>query len=162
MTLWQILSLIWEVYLYIGSVPLLKKLYLFHTRRNTMVKMLVNKFRFITSTWFITIIVNVSIFTRWCLTAWLSFCIRTEILNHKTSLIRSHNIKVTVPSQESGLSCIYVLGVSMLPLLAILIFKFGIVPTVWYFSFFPLFYLFIYLYNFFIVLFCLLTMIILV
>jgi len=104
----------------------------FIPRRNKMVKMLVNKLRFITSTWFITIIVNISILSHWCLTAWLSFCIRTEVLNHKTSLASSHFIEVPVPSQENGLSCICVLGVSMLPLSAILILKFGNVSTVWY------------------------------
>ena len=104
----------------------------FIPRRNKMVKVLVNKLRFITSTWFITIIVNICIFSHWCLTASLSFCIRTEVLNHKTSLASSHFIEVPVPRQESGLSCICVLGVSMLPLSAILIFKFGIVPTAWY------------------------------
>ena len=57
---------------------------------------------------------------------------KSEILNHKTSLASSHFIEVPVPRQESGLSCICVLGVSMLPLSAILIFKFEIFPTPWY------------------------------
>jgi hypothetical protein len=42
-----------------------------------------------------------------------------------------------VPSQESERSCIRVLGVSILPLSTILIFDFGIVPTVWYFFIVP-------------------------
>ena len=36
-----------------------------------------------------------------------------------------------VPSQESERSCICVLGVSILNLSAILLFDYGIVPTVW-------------------------------
>ena len=49
-------------------------------------------------------------------------------------------IKITqskyVTSQESERSCICVLGISILPLSTILIFDFGIVPTVWYFWYF--------------------------
>ena len=36
------------------------------------------------------------------------------------------------PSKDTEGSCICVLGVSILPLSTILIFYFGIVPTVWY------------------------------
>ena len=45
-----------------------------------------------------------------------------------------------VPSQESERSCFRVLGVSILPLSTILIFDFGIVPTVWYFLVFHFIY----------------------
>jgi hypothetical protein len=38
--------------------------------------------------------------------------------------------EVSVPSQESEQSCICMLGVSILPLSMILIFDFGIVPTI--------------------------------
>ena len=38
--------------------------------------------------------------------------------------------EVSVPSQESERSCICMLGVSILPLSMILIFDFGIVPTI--------------------------------
>jgi hypothetical protein len=41
----------------------------------------------------------------------------------------------TLPSQESELSCNCVLGVYILPLSTILVFAFGIVPTVWVFVF---------------------------
>ena len=44
-------------------------------------------------------------------------------------------IEVAVTRQESGLSCISVLGVSILPLFTILIFDFGMVPVAWYFCF---------------------------
>ena len=45
-------------------------------------------------------------------------------------------IEVFVPNQESGRSCVCVLGVSMLPLSLISLLEF---PTVWYFLFFILF-----------------------
>jgi hypothetical protein len=45
----------------------------------------------------------------------------------------------TIPSQEIEGSCIYVLGVSILPLSMIFTFYLGTVPTVWYFLFFILF-----------------------
>ena len=48
-------------------------------------------------------------------------------------------IEVAVTRQESGLACISVLGVSILPLFTILIFDFGMVPPVWYFLFYILF-----------------------
>jgi hypothetical protein len=41
-------------------------------------------------------------------------------------------IKVPMPSQESELSWICVIGLSIFPLSIILLFDFGAVPTVWY------------------------------
>ena len=41
-------------------------------------------------------------------------------------------IEVSVSRHESERSCIYVLGVSILPLSTILIFDFGVGPTVWH------------------------------
>ena len=41
-------------------------------------------------------------------------------------------IEVSVPSQESELSCVCVLGVSILPLSTIFLFDFGTVPTMWF------------------------------
>ena len=48
---------------------------------------------------------------------------------------RSVYIYYAVPSQGCQRSCICVLGISILPLCTILIFYFGIFPTVWYFFF---------------------------
>ena len=76
-------------------------------------------------------------------------CVRVGILltfvhhlhNHIISLRRqaqAHNssfIEVPLPRQESGKSCICVLGVSIQPLSTILIFDFGIILTMWYFLF---------------------------
>jgi hypothetical protein len=44
-------------------------------------------------------------------------------------------IEVPLPRQESELSCICVLGVSILPLSTIFPLHFGAVSTVWYFLF---------------------------
>ena len=52
-----------------------------------------------------------------------------------TSLTPPLFIEVSVPSQESERSCICVLGVSILLLSMIFILDFGLVATVWYFSF---------------------------
>ena len=55
-----------------------------------------------------------------------------EVWVHKnTSLTKSLFIE-PVPSQESARSCICVLGVSMLTVSTIVIFDFGVVPTLWY------------------------------
>jgi hypothetical protein len=60
-------------------------------------------------------------------------------LGNKTSLTPPfYLIKVPVSSQESEWLCIWLLGVSILPFSTILIFEFGIVPTVWYFFIFHL------------------------
>jgi hypothetical protein len=56
-----------------------------------------------------------------------------EVWIHKTSLTPPLFIEVSVTCQESEWSCICVLVVSILPLSAILIFYYGIVPAVWYF-----------------------------
>jgi hypothetical protein len=56
-----------------------------------------------------------------------------EVCVHKTSLTPPLFIEVSVTCQESEWSCICVLVVSILPLSAILIFYYGIVPAVWYF-----------------------------
>ena len=50
-----------------------------------------------------------------------------------TSLTPSLFIEVPVLSQESERSCIYVLGISNLPISTIFLLNFGTVPTVWYF-----------------------------
>jgi len=50
---------------------------------------------------------------------------------------------VHVPRQESERSCIWVLGVSTLPLSTILTFDFGIVQTVWYFLVFYILFLYL-------------------
>jgi hypothetical protein len=64
-------------------------------------------------------------------------------------VVKAHTIRLTpqfsfpevsVPSQENEQLCICVSGVSILPLSTILIFYFGIVPTVWYFLFFLFYY----------------------
>ena len=47
-------------------------------------------------------------------------------------------IEMHLPSQESERSCFCVLEILILPLSTILIFDFGIVPTVWYFLLFIL------------------------
>ena len=65
--------------------------------------------------------------------------LRGEMLAHKTSISPPRFIEVPVPSQKIDQSCICVYGVSILPLSTILIFDFGIVPTVWYFLLFILF-----------------------
>ena len=56
----------------------------------------------------------------------------------KADLIPPLFKEVPIPSQESERTCICEIVVSILPLSAILIFDFGIVPTVWYFLFFIL------------------------
>ena len=53
-------------------------------------------------------------------------------VHNNTSLTKSFFIE-PVPSQESARSCICVLGVSMLTVPTIVIFDFGVVPTLWYF-----------------------------
>ena len=58
---------------------------------------------------------------------------------YKTSLTLPLFIEMSVPSQESERSCICVLGATILSFSTILVFDFGIVPTVWYFLFFMLF-----------------------
>ena len=44
-------------------------------------------------------------------------------------------MEVLVPSQESGRSCVSVIGSSMLSLSTIVLLDFGIVQTVWYLLF---------------------------
>jgi hypothetical protein len=56
-----------------------------------------------------------------------------------TSLVLPLCIEVPVPSQSSKRSCICLLVVSIVPLSIILIFDFGIVPTVCYLLFFDFF-----------------------
>ena len=63
--------------------------------------------------------------------------LREEVKVHKTSLTPPLFIEVLVPSQGCELSCMFLLRVSILPLSKILIFYFGIVPTVWYFGIVP-------------------------
>ena len=58
-----------------------------------------------------------------------------EVCDHDNSLTQSLLIEVPVPSQKSERSCMYALGVSILPLSTILIFDFGIAPTLRYFVF---------------------------
>lgn len=53
-----------------------------------------------------------------------------ETKAHKTCLAPPHFIKVSEPSMKSKWSCICVMSVSISPLSKILIFNFGIVPTV--------------------------------
>jgi len=58
---------------------------------------------------------------------------RGEVWSHKTSIIPPHlYIEVTVPSHESGLSCICVLEISTLPLSTIFLLDCRTVPIVWY------------------------------
>ena len=57
---------------------------------------------------------------------------------HKTSLTQPLTIEVSVPSQESERSCIYVLGVSFFPLSTIFQSDFWTDSTEWYFLFFIL------------------------
>jgi len=59
--------------------------------------------------------------------------LRGEVWSHKTILTPSLYIEVPVPSQESELSCICVVGVSLLPLSMIYLLDFGTVPTVFAF-----------------------------
>ena len=59
---------------------------------------------------------------------------REEVWAHKTSLIPSHFIEVSVPSQESEWSCICVFWVSILLRSSILVLHFEAVLTVWYFE----------------------------
>ena len=63
-------------------------------------------------------------------------------LGHKTSLIPSNFMEVSVPRQECKRSYSYVLaiGVPILPISTILILDFGIVPKTWYFIFVNHFY----------------------
>jgi hypothetical protein len=62
--------------------------------------------------------------------------LRGGVWAHKASLATPPFIEAPVPSQDSGRSCILMLGVLILPLSTILIFDFGIVPIVRYFLFF--------------------------
>ena len=62
--------------------------------------------------------------------------LREEIWAQKTSLTLPLFTEVPVPSQESELSHICVLGVSIFPLSTIFIHELGIVLTVWHFLFF--------------------------
>jgi hypothetical protein len=57
--------------------------------------------------------------------------LRCEVWEHKASLTSPLFTEVPVPSQTSEGSCICVLGVLILNLSTILIFDFGIVPTLW-------------------------------
>jgi hypothetical protein len=57
--------------------------------------------------------------------------LRCEVWEHKASLTSLLFTEVPVPSQTSEGSCICVLGVLILNLSTILIFDFGIVPTLW-------------------------------
>ena len=59
--------------------------------------------------------------------------LRWEVWAHKTSLTPLLFIEVPVPRPEFGRSCICVIGLSISPLSKVLIFYFGIVPTMWYF-----------------------------
>jgi hypothetical protein len=67
------------------------------------------------------------------------FALRGEVWAHTTNLTLPLFIEVSLPSQESEQSYICVIGVSILPFSFLLIFDFGIVPTVWYFCFSLLF-----------------------
>jgi hypothetical protein len=60
--------------------------------------------------------------------------LREEVWAHKTSLIPSHFIEVSVPSQESEWSCICVFWVSILLRSSILVLHFEAVPTVVFWS----------------------------
>jgi hypothetical protein len=76
------------------------------------------------------------LYCQWC-RSWLKLLFyssspRGKVWAHKASLTPLLFIEVSVPSQISQRSCICVLEVSILPLSTILIFDFGIVPTVWY------------------------------
>ena len=59
--------------------------------------------------------------------------LRGKIWANTTSLTPPLFIEVSVPSNESKRSCICVLEVSILPLSKILIFDFGIIPSVVFF-----------------------------
>jgi hypothetical protein len=59
--------------------------------------------------------------------------LRGEVYDHITSLAPHLSIEAPVLNQESERSCICVLGVSILPLSAILIFHIRIVPKMGYF-----------------------------
>ena len=59
--------------------------------------------------------------------------LRWEVWAHKTSLTPLLFIEVPAPRPEFGRSCICVIGLSISPLSKVLIFYFGIVPTMWYF-----------------------------
>ena len=58
--------------------------------------------------------------------------VRGEFWDHKTRLTPSHFIEVHSPNEDSERPCIFVLGVAILSLSAILIFYFLIVRTVWH------------------------------
>ena len=59
--------------------------------------------------------------------------LRGNVWDHRTSLTPPlYFIEIAVPNQESGQSCICVLGYRVC-LFTILLFDFGIVPTVWYY-----------------------------
>ena len=62
--------------------------------------------------------------------------LRGELWAHKTSLTPPLFIEVSVPSQESERSCIFVLFVSILPLSTMFLFDFGVAPTVFFFLFY--------------------------
>jgi hypothetical protein len=53
-----------------------------------------------------------------------------------TSLSPPHVTKVPVPIQKSKWSCIYVLGISILPISTIFLLYCGNAPTLWYFFYF--------------------------
>ena len=63
----------------------------------------------------------------------LIICLRGLV--HKTSLILPLSIEVSVAIQESGSSCMCVLGISIMPLFTIFLLDFGTVPIEWYFLF---------------------------
>ena len=75
----------------------------------------------------------------WKTLVWLHHLTTREVWAYKTSLTSPLFNEVLVPSQECELSCICLSWVSILPLSMISIFDLGIVPTVWYSSFFILF-----------------------
>ena len=63
--------------------------------------------------------------------------LRGNVWDHRTSLTPPlYFIEIAVPNQESGQSCICVLGYRVC-LFTILLFDLGIVPTVWYFRIVP-------------------------
>jgi hypothetical protein len=71
-------------------------------------------------------------------TEYWSYCSITHIfgLGYITSLSPPHVTKVPVPSQKSKWSCIYVLGISILPISTIFLLDCGNAPTLWYFFYF--------------------------
>ena len=90
-------------------------------------------------------LVNISFVKTRIITGWSLTCgkylhdtimlLRWEVWGY--SLTPLLFIEVPVPSQESGWSCISVLGLSLLALYTVMIFDFAIVLTMWYyFSFY--------------------------